>query len=141
MNSEEEVVLKGQAERIVVKDTEELTADQVFRVSFIRRSSLIVASLILLTTILRITLSGFSVFKLLPTVFFGILLLVVAHDSRKSMPRAWHSYAMLFSLAAIILNGTFWNGGLRAPIAAGVFLLPLVGAILLGKRGGIIGLF
>ncbi len=111
-----------------------------FQRRFIANSSGTLGLLIIIIAILRGAFTEIPFLKLLPPYITGFVCLAISYRERKNKSSMWHAYIIFFGLILIILNAALINGGFRAPVVAGVILLPLFSTIALGSLGRWLGM-
>lgn len=114
--------------------------EETFKQSFVKNCSLTIGIIIIASVFLRVTLTNLELKRLIVPLIVGFFCLYISHEARVKGLLKSHSYMLLIGFTGIAINGALVNGGFRAPVVAAVFLLPLIGVILLGHKGGLIGL-
>jgi signal transduction histidine kinase len=111
-----------------------------FRQRFIANCGVLVGGSIFFFAMWRNLFSDFPFWMLITPYSMAIIFLIVGYRAKKKIDSAWHSPVLFLGLLAILINAGFLNGGFRAPVTAGVFILPLFSVASMGKNGRWVGL-
>jgi signal transduction histidine kinase len=114
--------------------------DESFRRQIISSVGLSAGAIDLLIIIPRYLLSKMPAISVAINLFFAGCLLILPILIRKKFKSRFCSNFLNFSLAGISIASGLFNGGLRAPGAALLILLPFIGFFADGKRGAKVSL-
>ena len=110
-----------------------------FHRQFMYYSSVGICALIFIVTVLRQFIFSFPFYLLAPSYVISFIFSVVAWRERVKGSFSWHAKLYFLGIFLLIINGGISNGGLRAPIVAGIVLLPIIAGALFDLKKSWLG--